>query len=170
MRWALLACACACAAPSPSHPPIRSDVAGAAAASEPTAECVRRFVDAQLLPPPRTAPSLSRVPKHGTGPHYYLFDVSYGGSERCRDCKTIYASGVALSCDRIGWYRIDDNGDAGTPQLTKFVLRASDTILFDASLWGDAESEELLSWLADDPAAPPKVREEALRKQQEVYF
>jgi hypothetical protein len=169
MRAAALALACACAAPSPAPAPIRSGVTGAEPPSEPTAECVRAFIDAQPLAAPRTAPDLYRVPKQGSGPHYYVFDVEYGAPISCRDCNQSYAHGIALSCDHIGWYRVEDNTDKPA-KLTKFDVRPGDLILFDTSLWGDATQPEFILWLEDDPGVPPAVQKQARDRQPEIYF
>jgi hypothetical protein len=167
----LIAAVISCAVPPEPRPPLRSDAAAVERPRGPTEACVRRFVATQPLPSPKSAPDLWRVPKHGGDARYYLFDVEYGAPEGCGDkCNPSYAYGVALSCDRIGWYRLVDNSADGVQAATRFALRPTDTVLFDTKLWEDAEAAEFLFWLADDPAAPAAVRKEALARQPEVFY
>ena len=132
---------------------------------------MRRFIAAQPLAAPVSAPDVHRVPARGAGAHYYTFEIEYGAPEGCGSrCNPSYASGVAVSCDHIGWYRITDNTDGRPAKPTMFEVRPTDTILFDDRLWPDAVSPELLFWLADDPRVPPAVREKARAHQPEIYF
>ncbi len=135
-------------------------VAPAAPAGPPTEACVKAFVARDLGANALT--QVRSVPRAGE-PHFVMFESQWGEAHDCESgCFYSRAQGVALSCDRIGWFAISDYEDDHRTH-TPFVLTAGDTILLDDRLWDDASrtSDRFVPWIAKSPGAPADVRAKA---------
>jgi hypothetical protein len=159
----VLALAAACSAAPPARPPISSgsDVAHVACATE---ACVKQFVAREPLHGRRVEVELLRVPRKGGDDerHYYLFSVMYGAAHDCEaGCFYSHAYGIALYCDRIGWYGVADYEQTDTSRLTLFRPQPGDTLLYDDTLWPDETIWRLREWLSKQPGVPDDVRAKA---------
>lgn len=164
MRAAVIAAlALGCGSAPPARAPIASGDAPPHAAYA-TEACVKDFVARQPLADPRFDVEILRVPRQGSADerHYYVFSVRYGAAQDCPSgCFYSHAYGVALSCDRIGWYGIADYDGIDRSRLTTFHAQGDDTLLYDDALWPAEDLWHLRAFLAKDPGVPSAVRVKA---------
>jgi hypothetical protein len=164
MRTAFaLAVVAACGSSPAPRPPISSGEPPPHVAYA-TEACVKDFVARQPLAEPRFDVEILRVPREGSAddPHYYVFSVQYGKPQDCPSgCFYSQAFGVALYCDRIGWYGVADYDGIDKSRLTLFRPRPDDTLLYDDTRWPDETLWHLRAFLAKDPNVPDAVRAKA---------
>lgn len=160
MRALALAALCACHTAAPARPTISSEApATTEAPPPPTEACVRGFVQRDLGAIGET--QLWPVPAHGT-PSYLVFVTTWGEAHDCEaGCFRSSARGVALSCDRIGWFEMNDY-ESGHRTHAAFRITAGDTSLFDDRLWPDVPAYlDLAAWIARSPGTPADVKAKA---------